>query len=81
MARLLSTPEKLTPVQVGYAPGGASKPHHHTGIVFDSGILFAYIVSGEIRSQVDSEPPHQRAGQTARLLVADQRAVLTTDDR
>jgi hypothetical protein len=71
----------LTAVQVDYAAGGASKPHHHSGIVFDSGIVFAYVVSGEMRSQVDSEPPHQRAGQTARLLVADQGAVLTIDDR
>ena len=52
----------LTAVQVDYAPGGASKPHHHSGVVF------AYVVSGEIRSQVDSEPPHQRAGQAARRL-------------
>jgi hypothetical protein len=52
----------LTAVQVDYAPGGASKPHHHSGVVF------AYVVSGEIRSQVDNAPPHQRAGQTARRL-------------
>jgi quercetin dioxygenase-like cupin family protein len=85
-------------VQVDYAPGGASKPHHHSGIVL------AYVVSGEIRSQVDNAPPRvYRTGETffedlgahhlisenastsepARLLavfVADQGAVLTTDD-
>lgn len=36
----------LTAVQVDYAPGGTSKPHHHSGVVL------AYVVSGEIRSQV-----------------------------
>jgi quercetin dioxygenase-like cupin family protein len=41
----------LTAVQVDYAPGGASKPHHHSGVVL------AYVVSGEIRSQVDNAPP------------------------
>jgi quercetin dioxygenase-like cupin family protein len=96
---LLNVPGKaLTAVQVDYAPGGASKPHHHSGVVF------AYVVSGEIRSQVDNAPPRvYRAGETffedlgshhlisenastsepARLVavfVADQGAVLTTDD-
>jgi quercetin dioxygenase-like cupin family protein len=89
----------LTAVQVDYDPGGTSKPHHHSGVVF------AYVVSGEIRSQVDNAPPRvYHAGKTffedlgahhlisenantsepARLLavfVADQGAVLTTDDR
>jgi hypothetical protein len=59
MARLFSTPEKLTPVQVDYAPGGASKPHHHSGVVL------AYIVYGEIRSQVDDALPRvYHAGKT-----------------
>jgi quercetin dioxygenase-like cupin family protein len=89
----------LTAVQVDYDPGGASKPHYHSGVVF------AYVVSGQIRSQVDSAPPRvYHAGETffedlgahhlisenastsepARLLavfVADQGAVLTTQDR
>jgi len=41
----------LTAVEVDYAPGGASRPHHHAGVVL------AYVVSGEIRSQVDDAPP------------------------
>lgn len=40
----------LTAVEVDYAPGGKSGPHHHAGVVF------AYVVSGEIRSQVDDGP-------------------------
>jgi hypothetical protein len=49
----------LTAVQVDYAPGGASKPHHHSGI--------AYVVSGEIRSQVDTS---RRTSEPARLLAS-----------
>ena len=46
--KLPNVPGKtLTAVAVDYAPGGVSKPHHHAGVVF------AYVVSGEIRSQVD----------------------------
>jgi quercetin dioxygenase-like cupin family protein len=46
--KLPNVPGKtLTAVAVDYAPGGTSKPHHHAGVVF------AYVVSGEIRSQVD----------------------------
>ena len=37
--------ELLTAVEVEYAPGGASPPHRHAGSVF------AYVVSGEIRSE------------------------------
>jgi quercetin dioxygenase-like cupin family protein len=40
----------LTAVEVNYAPGASSKPHHHGGVVF------AYVVSGQIRSQVDDGP-------------------------
>jgi quercetin dioxygenase-like cupin family protein len=49
----------LTAVQVDYAPGGASNPHHHSGVVL------AYVIFGEIRSQVDNAPPRVfRAGET-----------------
>ncbi|WP_312016200.1 MULTISPECIES: cupin domain-containing protein [Bradyrhizobium] len=39
----------LTAVVVNYPPGGASKAHHHDADVF------AYVLSGEIRSQVEGE--------------------------
>jgi quercetin dioxygenase-like cupin family protein len=46
--KLPNVPGKtLTALEVDYAPGGTSKPHHHAGVVF------AYVVSGAIRSQVD----------------------------
>jgi quercetin dioxygenase-like cupin family protein len=49
--KLPNVPGKtLTAVEVDYAPGGKSGPHHHAGVVF------AYVVSGEIRSQVDDGP-------------------------
>jgi quercetin dioxygenase-like cupin family protein len=49
--KLPNVPGKtLTAVAVDYAPGGKSGPHHHAGVVF------AYVVSGEIRSQVDQAP-------------------------
>jgi quercetin dioxygenase-like cupin family protein len=57
--KLPNVPGKtLTAVTVDYAPGGASKPHFHAGVVF------AYVVSGEIRSQVDEGPARvYRAGE------------------
>jgi quercetin dioxygenase-like cupin family protein len=49
--KLPNVPGKtLTAVAVDYAPGGKSGPHHHAGVVF------AYVVLGEIRSQVDEGP-------------------------
>ncbi len=46
--KLPNVPGKtLTAVAVDYAPKGKSGPHHHAGVVF------AYVVSGAIRSQVD----------------------------
>jgi quercetin dioxygenase-like cupin family protein len=36
---------------VNYPPGGGSAPHRHARSAF----IYAYVVSGEIRSQVDSE--------------------------
>jgi quercetin dioxygenase-like cupin family protein len=41
----------LTAVVVNYAPGGKSPTHHHAGSVF------AYVLSGEIRSQVSTDGP------------------------
>jgi quercetin dioxygenase-like cupin family protein len=49
--KLPNVPGKtLTAVSVDYAPKGKSAPHHHAGVVF------AYVVSGAIRSQVDDGP-------------------------
>jgi quercetin dioxygenase-like cupin family protein len=41
----------LSAVVVSYAPGGKSAAHHHAGSVF------AYILSGAIRSQVSTDGP------------------------
>jgi quercetin dioxygenase-like cupin family protein len=43
--------KSLTAVVVRYAPGAASPSHHHAGSVF------AYVLSGVIRSQVSTEGP------------------------
>ena len=46
---------------VDYPPGARSAAHRHAGSAF----IFAYVVSGEIRSQVDDEPVRvYRAGET-----------------
>jgi quercetin dioxygenase-like cupin family protein len=37
---------------VDYRPGGFSAPHRHPA----SGFVFAYVLSGTIRSQVEGEP-------------------------
>ncbi len=51
--RLPNVPGKtLTVVPVDYRPGGFSTPHRHPA----SGSVFAYVLSGAIRSQVESEP-------------------------
>jgi quercetin dioxygenase-like cupin family protein len=42
--------KRVTVVRVVYAPGGFSRPHRHAGSVT------AYIVKGEIRSQLAGEP-------------------------
>ena len=39
-------------VEVSYPPGSASAPHPH------SAFLYAYVVSGQIASQVEGEPEH-----------------------
>ena len=45
---------------VDYAPGGASLPHAHAKSAF----IFAYVLSGEIESQVNDEPKRvYRAGE------------------
>jgi quercetin dioxygenase-like cupin family protein len=44
--------KKLVSLTVDYAPGGRSISHHHA----DSAFIYAYVVSGEIRSQVNDEP-------------------------
>jgi quercetin dioxygenase-like cupin family protein len=43
--------KNLTAVVVSYAPGAASPSHHHAGSVF------AYVLSGVIRSQVSTGGP------------------------
>src|SRR5262245_45708265 len=51
--KLPNVPGKtLTTVPVGYRPGGFSAPHRHPA----SGYVFAYVLSGTIRSQVEGEP-------------------------
>src|SRR5262245_40742047 len=60
--KLPNVPGKtLTVVQVDYRPGGFSAPHRHPA----SGFVFAYVLSGTIRTQVEGEPLGvYRAGQT-----------------
>jgi len=41
--------KSLTAVVVTYGPGGKSPPHHHAGSVF------AYVLSGSIRSRVSGQ--------------------------
>ena len=51
--KLPNVPGKtLTVVLVNYRPGGFSTPHRHPA----SGFVFAYVLSGTIRSQVEGEP-------------------------
>jgi quercetin dioxygenase-like cupin family protein len=38
-------------VMVSYAPGQASTPHFHAGSVF------AYVIEGEVTSQLERQPP------------------------
>ena len=42
----------LTAVEVTYPPGAKSPPHRHAKSAF----IYAYVVSGSIRSQVGDEP-------------------------
>jgi len=51
--KLPNVPGKtLTVVKVDYRPGGFSAPHRHPA----SGFVFAYVLSGTIRSQAEGEP-------------------------
>jgi quercetin dioxygenase-like cupin family protein len=46
---------------VNYAPGAKSPPHRHPG----SDLVFAHVLSGAIRSQVDNDPAKvYRAGES-----------------
>ena len=52
--------KRLVSLIVDYAPGGSSAAHHHAGSAF----IYAYVLSGAVRSQVDSEPVRvYRAGE------------------
>jgi quercetin dioxygenase-like cupin family protein len=52
--------KRLVSVMVDYPPGAASLPHRHAASAF----IYAYVVSGEIRSAVDAEPARvYRAGE------------------
>jgi quercetin dioxygenase-like cupin family protein len=44
--------KSLVAVVVTYPPGSKSPPHHHARSAF----IYAYVLSGAIRSQVDDEP-------------------------
>ena len=44
--------KRLVAVLVSYPPGGKSLAHHHAASAF----VYAYVLSGTIRSQVDNEP-------------------------
>ncbi|MGE5109924.1 MAG: cupin domain-containing protein [Acidobacteriaceae bacterium] len=51
---LPNTPgKKMVAVVVTYPPGGKSASHHHAPSAF----IYAYVLSGAIRSQVDGQPP------------------------
>jgi quercetin dioxygenase-like cupin family protein len=43
--------QRLTAVVVHFPPGASSAPHHHAGSVF------AYVLSGELRSQTSTGGP------------------------
>jgi quercetin dioxygenase-like cupin family protein len=52
--------KRLVTVIVDYPPGAASLPHRHAPSAF----IYAYVVSGAIRSAVDAEPARvYRAGE------------------
>jgi quercetin dioxygenase-like cupin family protein len=44
--------KSLVALVVSYPPGGKSPSHRHTGSAF----IYAHVLSGTIRSQVDDEP-------------------------
>ena len=45
--------KSMVAVIVSYPPGGKSPAHHHA----QSAFIYAYVLSGAIRSQVGDEPP------------------------
>jgi quercetin dioxygenase-like cupin family protein len=52
--------KRLVSLVVDYAPGGSSAAHHHARSAF----IYAHVLSGAVRSQVDSEPARvYRAGE------------------
>ena len=56
-----NTPGKsLIAVVVDYPPGGTSLPHTHAKSAF----IFAYILAGEIESQVNDDPSGSCAGES-----------------
>lgn len=55
--------KSMQAVTVSYPPGGKSAAHHHSRSAF----IMAYVISGEIRSQVEGEPARvYHAGETWR---------------
>jgi quercetin dioxygenase-like cupin family protein len=44
--------KSLKTVEVSYPPGAKSSPHRHAS----SAYIYAYVIEGEIRSQVEGEP-------------------------
>lgn len=53
--------KRLVAVEVTYPPGGRSLPHAHAASAF----IFAYVLSGAVRSQVGTEPARVfRAGES-----------------
>jgi quercetin dioxygenase-like cupin family protein len=44
--------KRIVAVTVNYPPGGKSLAHRHAGSAF----IYAYVLSGAIRSQVDNDP-------------------------
>jgi quercetin dioxygenase-like cupin family protein len=44
--------KSLVAVEVDFAPGESSAPHHHARSAF----IYAYVLSGTIRSQIEGEP-------------------------
>lgn len=53
--------KSLLAVEVVYPPGGVSPPHRHPPSAF----VYAYVVSGEVVSAIDDQPPRvYRAGES-----------------
>jgi quercetin dioxygenase-like cupin family protein len=53
--------KRLVSLLVAYAPGASSAPHHHAPSAF----IYAHVLSGAVRSQVNDEPVRvYRPGET-----------------